>query len=757
MTIPTLAALWQRLHAAAPECCALLRGPASTQDLEALRALDLPLPMAFLDSLQMHDGEQDPGALFPFGLQLLSIETLLRLRDEALDTEAEYPDCDELDDDDEPLRAAIGPVRPVVDSRRRLVFLRNEDAEFALDFDPAPGGTPGQVIRCNEAWAVCAPSFESFLLAHAERLEAGLIPDDEGELEDSSFVTGDDEDSAASFLFDGVDELFAVSEDELEEELGDPDELDEEEETEALLAYLAQGKRAVQFWPWLRELPTMQADRLDLAALLNAGRATGEWDRVRELADDARADLSKVERILFDAHAALHEDNPGAGLEALASLSPEALDESVLLLRVELLDANGDVAAALAELSLSIEAGGSARLRARRARLHLQQSGETPYSDSPAKAMQWLGTPAGQQHTAICRDRAVGDLRLALAGEDRIGWRIALGEALIDSERWDEAIALQETLVERLQTRSNEEDPRLQRAREGLRRARARGEDSDDDGSELLAQMDEALGFLREMREELGPDHDPMGRELDELRNTLASMIEHDAQNRAQVEANPDLIDEEAEAVAQQLARQHLDSPERFAPFPDGDIDRPTRRWLDGAQRELESQGFRCLATVEPVRNTEVNGQRVPLRVLLSADTRTVAAVWRLQGPTQAYEVVDLESELENGRILITNNSGAANPFAPPPGLEQIALPLGTAASALFEAHRRRLDVAPSSAVDVPDLDAVLVLQEKQRVIKREHARAEGWVSESDLRNLLGSAYPVLGAQVRSRLALLLG
>lgn len=753
MSSSSIAALWQRIHAAAPARCEYLRGPADAADLQELAALGLPLPAAFLDSLRLHDGEEDPGALFPGGGQLLPVELLLNERDNALDAEAEYPDRGEFDDDDQPLRAAIGPVRPILDSGRRLMFLRSDDADYALDFDPAPGGTPGQVIRYNghvgEGWAVCAASFEDFLAAFAAALEAGSIPDEAREVDDSSFDDDGEE---------GEDDWRA--DEDLEGEDEDADTFGEDEEDEldpALDEYLdSLLNPPPSAWPPLAELPALRAERLDFATLLAAGRATGEWGMVRELAAGPTSTLSPTEHRLLDAHSALQEGDMAAGLEALAALPDEAIDESVLLLRVDLLDASGAVGEALAELSLAIESGGSARLRARRARLHLQQSGETPYPDSPGKSMRWLGSPAGQQHSAICRDRAVEDLRAALAGEDRIGWRFALGDALIESERWDEAIAVHEALIERLRALGDEEDPRLERAREGLENAQARGEGSEEDGSELLEQMDEVLASLREMSGQFGDDAD-VGKELTELRDALASMIEQDEENREKVEANPALIDDEAEAVAQQLARQHVDTPERFAPFPDAEIDPASRRWLDGAQRDLEALGFRCLGTVEPVRNTEVNGQRVPMRVLVSGDARTMAAAWRLQGPFQAYEVVDLESELEDGRILITNNTGAANPFAPPPGLEQMALPLGTALPALFEAHRRRLDAAGSAARALPDLDAVLAVQERQRVIKREHARSQGWVSESDLRNLLGSAYPMLGARVRARLTTLLG
>jgi len=746
MSTPPIAALWQRIHAAAPARCERVRGPASASDLRALAKLGLPLPAAFLDSLRLHDGEEEPGALFPGGGWLLPVQTMLSERDRSLDTEAEYPDRGEFDDDDQPLRATIGPVRPVLDSRRRLVFMGSDDADYALDFDPAPGGTLGQVIRYNghvgEGWAVCATGFEAFLADFAAALEAGAIPD-ELAADEHAFFDGEVEDDEDDWQ---ADEAF---EDEEDYEDGTDPELDP-----FLDSLLIPPPSA---WPPLAELPALRAERLDFATLLAAGRASGDWGTVRELADGPRAALSAAERALLDAHAALQGGDTDAGLEALAALPPEAIDEDVLLLRIDLLDASGNAGAALAELGLAIEAGGSARIRARRARLHLQQSDETPFPDSPGRAIRWLGSPAGQQHSATCRARAVEDLRAALAGEARIGWRFALGDTLIESERWDEAIAVHESLLERLRAKGDESDPRIERAREGLERARARGEGGDEDSSDLLEQMDEMLASLREMSGEFGSGDEDMGKELGELRDALASMIDQDEENRERVEANPGLIDDEAEAVAQQLARQHVDTPERLEPFPDAEIDRDSRRWLDSAQRDLEALGFRCLGTFEPVRNTEVNGQRVPMRVLVSGDERSMAAAWRLQGPFQAYEVVDMESELDDGRILITNNSGAANPFAPPPGLEQLALPLGTALPALFEAHRRRLDAAGSKARALPDLAAVLAVQEKQRVIKREHARAQGWVSEGDLRNLLGGAYAVLGARVRARLAALLG
>jgi cell wall assembly regulator SMI1 len=69
-----------------------------------------------------------------------------------------------------------GPVRPIVGAPGCvLVGDMNGDVHWYLDFDPAPGGTPGQVVRvdieCGQ-WDVLAPSWSDLLLRYAEDLES---------------------------------------------------------------------------------------------------------------------------------------------------------------------------------------------------------------------------------------------------------------------------------------------------------------------------------------------------------------------------------------------------------------------------------------------------------------------------------------------------------------------------------------------------------------------------------------------------------
>ena len=80
-----------------------------------------------------------------------------------------------------------GPVRPIVGSPGTVVVGdMNGDVQWLLDFDPAPGGTPGQVVRVDvecASWDVLAPSWTQLLVRYAEDLELFAADPDNSPLE----------------------------------------------------------------------------------------------------------------------------------------------------------------------------------------------------------------------------------------------------------------------------------------------------------------------------------------------------------------------------------------------------------------------------------------------------------------------------------------------------------------------------------------------------------------------------------------------
>lgn len=80
-----------------------------------------------------------------------------------------------------------GPVRPIVGSPgTAVVGDTNGDVLWLLDFDLAPRGTPGQVVRVDvecASWDVLAPPWTQLLVRYAEDLELFAADPDSSALE----------------------------------------------------------------------------------------------------------------------------------------------------------------------------------------------------------------------------------------------------------------------------------------------------------------------------------------------------------------------------------------------------------------------------------------------------------------------------------------------------------------------------------------------------------------------------------------------
>jgi len=174
----TIADLWQRLEtwgeANAPDMLADLNAGASREALAELEnGLCVTLPATFKDSLATHDGEDDgwPCKAFADLGAYLSCAEIAKEWSARNDIARGEEDNDLLPPD------IAGPVKPDMFNDRWIPFLNcNGDRIWALDLDPADGGTPGQIIEID--WecgyqAVIADSFETMFREYVSALEAG--------------------------------------------------------------------------------------------------------------------------------------------------------------------------------------------------------------------------------------------------------------------------------------------------------------------------------------------------------------------------------------------------------------------------------------------------------------------------------------------------------------------------------------------------------------------------------------------------------
>lgn len=184
------AAAWARVEAALGRVLAdsleQLNPPATAEATAALQtASAVPLPADFLASLRVHNGTHTGLASPSSARSPVPLEYLYdtgRIIEHTRMWHDGYGPQPNWDDpqvwaylvDHGGLRLN-GPVRPVVGSPDTVVVGdMNGDVLWLLDLAPAPGGTPGQVVRVDvecAAWDVLAPSWTQLLLRYAEDLE----------------------------------------------------------------------------------------------------------------------------------------------------------------------------------------------------------------------------------------------------------------------------------------------------------------------------------------------------------------------------------------------------------------------------------------------------------------------------------------------------------------------------------------------------------------------------------------------------------
>ncbi|MFC7547767.1 SMI1/KNR4 family protein [Plantactinospora sp. GCM10030261] len=193
---------WARVEAGLrrvlPASLRQLTAPATEREIDAVEAaLAVPLPPDFRASLRVHNGT-DPGPTLPPPdpspvplTQLYDTSKIIEMTRMWRDNHHPEPDWDDpqvwahLVDTE--MLSLNGPVRPIVGSPGAVVVGdMNGDVWWLLDCDPAPGGTPGQVVRVDiecASWDVLAPSWTRLLVRYAEDLEQFATDPDTSSLE----------------------------------------------------------------------------------------------------------------------------------------------------------------------------------------------------------------------------------------------------------------------------------------------------------------------------------------------------------------------------------------------------------------------------------------------------------------------------------------------------------------------------------------------------------------------------------------------
>lgn len=235
--------------------------------------------------------------------------------------------------------------------------------------------------------------------------------------------------------------------------------------------------------------------------------------------------------------------------------------------------------------------------------------------------------------------------------------------------------------------------------------------------------------------------------------------------------------DDPDQAVAVSIARDIRDMvdipPPDFTPAEPDDFPRSARAHCRRQAERLAPLGFRELGDYRPRHLDARLGRPTFMRFLCHEDEEVAAAVYRVYpkrpgwltslimlvlGQWRRPKVVEFQSELSDGRFVITNNTADLDPFDGGPDFLAESFPANTPVTTLFEYHRAVLDELKANdpgvaVVRISDFDALVASEARQQALKSRYRRQVGLATDAELRVILGRQFDRYGRRIRECLA----
>ena len=131
-----------------------------------------------------------------------------------------------------------------------------------------------------------------------------------------------------------------------------------------------------------------------------------------------------------------------------------------------------------------------------------------------------------------------------------------------------------------------------------------------------------------------------------------------------------------------------------------------------------------------------------------------------MKGQFRTARVVEFETAFDDDTVISTSNAGGVNPYEQGPHFRSEKLPAGTELERVLATHVSRVaDYANAHLRANPrmicGIAQVIEQQALQTVSKNAYRRSIGFVSEPELRALMGAQYDTLAPRVREKLRLM--
>lgn len=223
--------------------------------------------------------------------------------------------------------------------------------------------------------------------------------------------------------------------------------------------------------------------------------------------------------------------------------------------------------------------------------------------------------------------------------------------------------------------------------------------------------------------------------------------------------------------IAEQILNVAYENPPELVAVDSAEYPAYQRKYVARQRKALEAAGMRHAADAEAAGMTRTLGQRVLLGLHADASGGTGVGVYALApkwpgligflrlfvtGKWKTQRMTECITYFDDGGYLITQYENIS-PFTYGDAIDIERLPRGTSVAALVARHAQRVDAyarAHPRARPVPatDLAAAEANWRRGQAIKRAYRRSIGYVSDAELRTMLGAHYDRFADKVRSKL-----
>lgn len=232
------------------------------------------------------------------------------------------------------------------------------------------------------------------------------------------------------------------------------------------------------------------------------------------------------------------------------------------------------------------------------------------------------------------------------------------------------------------------------------------------------------------------------------------------------IEDDPDQLI--AMNIAQEILKNGREPTADFTPTDKTGFRKSAQRFCDQVEKKIRKYEFKSLGDFEPRGLSQQIGKRILLRLFCSNDQKICGAAFELIPAKPAFlswlllvilrkwkavRILELESETSAGRFIITNNTGELNPFIAGDAIDMLTLPVKTSVRDIVMAHFSQLQKYSQDDIKlIPDLNAVFAMQERLRVAKNAYRERIGYVTDAELKQMLGKQYDKYAADIRKYL-----